>query len=243
MLDTTQSSPVHAPLPTAKEMASTLALTDGDVYLAAERLHLPRETGPTTLLYELGHDPEVFTSLMRQLKAKAAIATYRDMIVLQEAIIESHTTFDPRDKIAAFNALAAIFSKVSEAIPQLQFNQTTQNNTQYNLNTMDHVLRQLPADVRDAVKELAQTTPSPQYLEGDEDDLADVTLNPNVLEPEGYAPTTPSLVHAEGRTNVLPLDQSLGGSSTTGAPTLLPLRVPPYRKPRARKSDIDGDDE
>ena len=132
---------------TMNPINSTLAIdaliqANGDTRLAAEALHISRQT----LIATITADPMAQETLLAQLRTLTLLGTFEIFDQTKLVYLSQLADMEPKDVAKTLTAIAALLT------------QLTQNPTQSlnaNVNITEVVLRMLPPDARQALQTLA----------------------------------------------------------------------------------------
>jgi len=125
-------------LPTTEETLTTLILSNGNIPLAAERLHIPL----STLLSILNQDTSLLTSYLHTFSQITAFSLLGQVKIVVESTLHS---LEPKDAAKFMSSLLSIIG--STPTPTSQVNQ---------INVFDSVLKILPPEAKQALLTLTQ---------------------------------------------------------------------------------------
>lgn len=131
--------PPNTALIPAQDAVDALIAADGNLHLAAERLHVPH----STLVASIAADPSAQASLNAQLRALTTLHTF-DTLRLAKVIVEQQMAeMDPAD-------FARFYTQLVQQVSSL----TDPHETTQNVNITEVVLKMLPPDAREALLKL-----------------------------------------------------------------------------------------
>lgn len=144
-----QTPETESNAPNTQDIVANIALSNGNLPLAAERLHM---TEPDILI-ALSNDPQALELLTRHLKMKVLMDTFKNLQFVSEVVISQTETSEYADDIKAMTAYSNLFVELTKQSPSSLM--TT------NVNVFERTMAMLPKDVRDSVSVLAAQDPVP----------------------------------------------------------------------------------
>jgi hypothetical protein len=138
--------------PNADPYITELMVADGNIALAAERLHIK----PAQLLYEIARDPSSQQLIDSYLRLYSSIKTFQMIGEAQLILMQTVSQLEPAQAARHFTSLLT-------AIEALTRRSQTTNQTTNNVNLFETALKRLPPEIADHLKLLA--TPQEQTHE------------------------------------------------------------------------------
>lgn len=135
------------------QITATVALCNGDLGLASEKLAMPQ----TTILLLLSTDPEAQRQLLKHMQAKLLLDAYTNVQAVSELIQDDLTQFKPAEKLEALRTYSELFANLMKTsqVPDLSSG----------VNVYERIISSLPPQVREAITVLTpNTTPNEQTV-------------------------------------------------------------------------------